>query len=137
MIKVVLDTNIWLSGLFWKGECYKLIEIAEKNTEIIITKEIISEIVDVLNREAKFQRFIENRNLAIKFLLKNILKISNLIIVKSKIDIIKEHPEDNRILEAAIDGKVNYIITYDNHLLKIKEYNGIKIIKPRDFFRIL
>ena len=76
-MKITLDTNVWLSAIFWEGEANKLIEKAEQNNfEIIITKEILSEIIEVLNRESKFQKFIEDRKQNIEELTRTILSIA-------------------------------------------------------------
>ena len=48
------------------------------------------------------------------------------------IDIVKEDPDDNRVLECALASKSEYILTYDNHLLNLKEFRNIKIIKPEE-----
>ncbi|MCX6750343.1 MAG: putative toxin-antitoxin system toxin component, PIN family [Candidatus Pacearchaeota archaeon] len=65
-MKVVLDTNVWLSGIFWDGEASKIIEKAEKkDIQIIISEDILSEIVNILNRESKFQKYILNLKLSI------------------------------------------------------------------------
>ena len=61
-MRAVIDANIWLSAIFWKGEANKIIELAiNKKFEIIITSDILTEITEVLNKETKFQKFIENR----------------------------------------------------------------------------
>lgn len=136
-MRIILDTNIWLSAIFWSGEANKLINIIKvKKLELIITKKILSEIIDVLNKESKFQKFIRDRNLVIKDLIRTILYTSKLIISNSELNIIKEHSSDNKILESAVDGKVDYLISYDNHLLKLKEYKNIKIITPQEFLGI-
>src|SRR3989344_2043204 len=62
-----------------------------------------------------------------------IITLSKIVEPKSKLDIIKEDPDDNKILECAVEGKVDYIISQDKHLLDIKEYKEIKIITPKDF----
>ena len=135
-MKVVLDTNIWLSGIFWNGEASKIIEKAEKkDIQIIISEDILSEIINVLNRESKFQKHILNLKSGIEDLLRTILSISTLIETKTKLDIIKADPKDNIILEAAIEGKVEYIISYDNHILNMIEFRGIKIISPGEFLK--
>ena len=137
-MRVVLDTNIWLSGIFWKGEAYKLIETClKKEIRIIVTQEILSEIACVLSKEAKFQEFIQNKQQSIEDLIRTILSISSLIESKIKLDIIKEHPQDNIILEAAIKGKADYIISYNSHILNISEFRKIKILNPQDFFKII
>lgn len=135
-MNIVLDTNIWLSGTFWEGEAYKFIkEIEKRKIKIIITKKILLELTDVLNKEAKFQKFIKNRKLAIESLLRTIISISSLVASKSNLKIIKEHPSDDKILESAIDGRADYIISYDNHLLKLKEFKNIKILTPAEFLK--
>ena len=137
-MKLVLDTNVWLSGIFWEGEASKIIEKTEKkNIQILISENILSEIVNVLNKESKFQKYILNLKLNIEEILRTILSISDLIETKTKLDLIKADPKDNIILEVALDGKAEYIISYDNHLLNMIEFRGIKIISPGEFLKII
>ena len=49
---------------------------------------------------------------------------------------LKMTPNDNKVLECAKDGKADYIITSDNHLLRLKEFEGIKIVSPGEFLKI-
>lgn len=135
-MKVVIDTNVWLSGIFWEGEASKIIEKAEKKEiQIIISEDILSEVTNVLNKESKFQKYMLNLKLSIEEILRTILSISNLIETQSKLEIIRADPKDNIILEAGLDGKVEYIISYDNHLLNMIEFRGIKIISPGEFLK--
>ncbi len=138
-MKVVLDTNIWLSGIFWQGNPYKIIKLAEqKKIEIVISRPIIEEIVEVLNRDSRFQKFIEDRKIAIKGLIETILFISTLINKpKTKINFVAEDPEDNKILEAAVEGNADCIVSGDRHLLDIGQFNTIKIMKARAFLESL
>lgn len=137
-MKVVLDINIWLSGLFWSGEANRIIELAEKRKiDVIISKEIILEITEVLNKEAKFQRFIKDRKQKIEDLIRTILTIGKLVDTTTKIEIIREHPADNIILELALDGKADYIISYNKHVLNLREFRGIKVVTPKEFLKIL
>jgi predicted nucleic acid-binding protein len=62
---------------------------------------------------------------------------STIIKPKTRLSIVKEDHDDNKIIECAVTGKADYIITKDKHLLKIKNYKGIKIITPREFLRIM
>ena len=65
--------------------------------------------------------------------------ISNSQVVEpsAKLNIIKEDSDDNKVLECAKEGKAEYIITNDNHLLKLKEFEGIRIITPAEFFKLI
>ena len=57
---------------------------------------------------------------------------------KRKVTIIKYKDDDNRILECALEGKAQYIISGDRkHLLPLKEYQGTKILSPADFLKLL
>ena len=61
----------------------------------------------------------------------------NLMEPKQKINVVKDDPDDNKVIECAIESSSDYIITYDKHLLRIKEYKGIKILKPEEILKII
>jgi len=67
------------------------------------------------------------------------LIIENSIIVKPtiKLDVVKDDPDDNKFLEAGVTGKANFIISQDKHLLKLGEYQGIKIVSLKEALLIL
>ena len=133
-MRTIMDTNVFVSGIFWEGNfCSQLIEKwKNKKFELVSSMEIIDELVKTL-RDFKIQMpdsMIEDwRNLIIE----------NSIIVEHtiKLDVIKEDPDDNKFLEAGITGKVDIIISQDKHLLKLKEYQGMKIISPEEALLIL
>ena len=136
-MKVVLDTNVWLSAIVWRGEATKIIDARiNREVEIIITKEILSEIVDILNR-TRFKEFIENKQEKIEDLIRVILSISTFIETKTKLDVVKKDPKDNIILEAGLDAKVDYLISYDDHLINMIEFNRIKILTPTEFLKLI
>jgi len=49
--------------------------------------------------------------------------------------VIKDDPEDNKFIEAAVDQAADLIVSGDQHLLKLREYQGIKIITPAEFLK--
>lgn len=137
-MRIVLDTNIWMSAIFWEGEASRIIEIAEKNKiDIFISEDIISEIINVLNKEAKFSKFLENKKQSINEVIRTILSIAKFLNPTSKLSVIKEHPSDNIILELALDCKAKCIISYNKHLLNIIEFRGMPIITPGEFIKRL
>ncbi|MEK6872247.1 MAG: putative toxin-antitoxin system toxin component, PIN family [Nanoarchaeota archaeon] len=133
-MRTIIDTNVFVSGIFWEGNfCSQIIEKwKNKNFELISSMEILDELVKTL-RYFKIQMsddMIEEwRNLIIK----------NSIIVEptTKIDIVKDDPDDNKFLEAGITGKVDMIISQDKHLLKLGEYQGIKIVTPKKALKLI
>ena len=62
-----------------------------------------------------------------------IVRNSMIVEPKEKIDAVKDDPKDDIFIETAVAGNVDYIISQDNHLLKLKEFRGIKIITPDEF----
>lgn len=129
---VVADTNIFISGIFWTGASYKFIRLAETNIiDVFISKEIISELVRVLKRDFDYP---DNK---IKTTIYSICLYAKMIELKNIPDVVKNDSSDNHILACALEADADYIITGDYHLLDIKEYSGIKIIKPEEFLEVL
>jgi len=68
--------------------------------------------------------------------MKEIVKESNIVSPKKPINIVSD-PDDNKFVEAAIEGNAQYIISQDKHLLSLRECQGIKIITPKEFLKIV
>lgn len=132
MIKVVLDTNIFVSSIFWRGNPYKIVEKAlDKKIKVYISIEIIKELEKILKRDFEVpEEYIERQ-------INLILEYSEIVEINIKTDVVKEDTEDNKIIECAVSTNADYIITGDNHLLKLKEYKGIKILSPAKFLNLL
>ncbi|MFH1585559.1 MAG: putative toxin-antitoxin system toxin component, PIN family [archaeon] len=136
-MKVTTDTNVLVSGTFWKGDSDDIINIIDSGKiELILSEELIGEYNDVINRDEIIEK-IEKKNLILNESVQKIIKDSTIVNPANSLDIIKEDPSDNIILECAIEGNVDYIITQDNHLLKIKEFKGIKIVTPSEFLKMV
>ena len=132
-MRVTLDTNVLVSATFWYGDSNEIIKKVEnKEFELVLSKAIIDEFVEVLNSE-EIQEKITNKNLEMKRTVQKIVSLSSIIEPRINLDVIKHDPNDNKVLECAKEGKVDFIISSDNHLLKLKNFEGIKIITPRDF----
>lgn len=126
-MRVVLDTNVFVSGIFWDGNFCSQIITKWKNRkfQLISSMEILDEFVNTLNNfkiQMPEKMIKEWRNFIIE----------NSIIVKPtiKLNIIKEDPDDNKFLEVGVAGKANLIVSQDKHLLKLINYQGIKIVNP-------
>src|SRR3989344_5670817 len=131
MIRVVLDSNIFISSIFWSGSPYEVFKRGILgNYKIVISSEILNEVVDKLRYKFKFPE--EN----ILNLVDILLTHSEMIQTKSKLDIVRDK-EDNKIVECAFDGNADYIVTGDSDLLVLEKFENIKIIKANEFLRIL
>ena len=135
-MKVVLDTNVLVSGTFWTGDSFKILRrIDLKEIILVLSKELLDEYDETIHKEEIFEK-IENKNLIINKIIKRVIEDATIVSSEKKFDIIKEDLDDNRVLECAVEGRVDYIITQDSHLLKLNEFEGIKIITPGEFLEI-
>jgi len=136
-MKITVDTNVLISATFWYGDSERIIEkIESKDIELVLSKEIIEEFARVLNyRDIKEK--IKNKNLEIKRTVEKIISISKIVEPLEKLNIVNEDPDDNKILECAKSGEVDFIISNDNHLLKLKEFENIKIITSKMLIDII
>ncbi len=128
-MKAVLDTNIFISGIFWKGASNKVILNWKEGKFMLVTSlGTLSELIKVL-KDFKIKLPDEMIREWIDLIVRN----SIIVEPKEKIAIVKDDPKDNIFVETAIAGNVDYIVSQDNHLLKLKEFRGIKIITPEEF----
>ena len=132
-MKVVLDTNIFISGIFWEGSSNKVIlNWKEGKFTLVTSLESVSEIIKVL-KDFKIKLSDE----MIKEWIDLIIRNSIIVEPKERINIVKDDPKDNIFIETAVAGNADYIISQDNHLLKLKEFRRIKIITPEEFLKLL
>ena len=128
-MKIVLDTNVFISGIFFHGPPAQILEAWKKSKiQIVLSKEIIEE----------YQRVAET--LAEKFPEVDISSIIELITIYCEIidtngiEVFEfEDPDDNKFIECAIASNTKLIVSGDKHLLKINGYQEIVVHKPREF----
>lgn len=131
MIKIVLDANVFISALFWKGAPYQMVQKIIKGEILNFTSpQILQEIKEKLL--IKFELPPEK----VKEFLEIIVFNSKIIRPEKEVDIVRKDPKDNKIIECALGAKAPFIISGDKHLLEIKEYRGIRIISPKEFLSI-
>ena len=130
---LTFDTNVLLSATLWDGSVAQklLFELIRNNIKIYSSPFIINEYQTILNRDFDFSTE------EISEIMDKVLSFIVLITPKIKVDVVKDDPKDNPIIECALESKSNYIITYDKHLLNLKEYKKIRIIKPEEARSIL
>jgi len=137
MKSLVLDTNVIVSGTFWTGICFRILELIGKNKfKMVVSYSILEEYERIINSS----EILDKTTLIQKARVNSLNQIlQNAIVVEPKqsLDIVTDDKDDNKFIEAAIEGLASYIITQDKHLLKIKEYKGIKIITPEEFYELV
>lgn len=126
--RIVIDSNVWLSGLIFGGNPGKILELFINESIVVFTsEELLSEISRIVIK--KFPLFVPKLTLLIASIRKDALCVklgSNTITVCRDSD-------DNKVLETATIGNCDYIISGDNDLLSLNNYQGIKIVTPAQF----
>jgi putative PIN family toxin of toxin-antitoxin system len=133
MLKVVLDTNVLISAILFGGKPRQILEKAIRGEiRLCLSEPILEELKGVLQR-SKFDYSPE----MIQFILTELTGIADVVNPSEMIDLVLEDPDDNRILECAVEAGANYIITGDIHLLKLSRYRNIGVLNAAAFLETL
>ena len=136
MIRITVDTNVLVSATFWYGASYRIIELVEQGkVELVLSEAIIQEFSAVLEYE-EIKTKVVNKGLLMLRTVEKLVSMSKIVVPAIKIAVVKEDPDDDKILECAVAGDVNYLISKDNHLLRIVKYGKIKIVSPEEFLKL-
>lgn len=139
MIRAVVDTNILISALITKKpsspvQVYNLIK--SENFLLITSPTILEELEDVISRE-EIIKLHQKTPKQRKEILKEIVETSYIVPGLVSVEVVKEDPDDDKFIAAAIEGRADYVVSGDKPLLNIKQYHGIQVISPADFVNLL
>ena len=132
-MRVVLDTNVVVSGLNFPGNERLVLELALRGRfELYLSSFILEEIAGVLGRKFGWD---EDR---VSEAPRTLEKAASVIEPRRLPDVIAANEADNRILECAVEAAADYLITGDRrHLLPLEEYRGAKILNAPRFLSVL
>lgn len=136
---IVLDTNILISAAFGIKNTIpdKIHQALIKQEFILITSpEILQEIEEVLSRK-KIILITKMTKAEIKKFLQDLIDIAFIVPGNVVVQAVHKDPDDDKFIATAIEGKADYIVSGDKHVLNMKEYQNIKIISPKDFLRLI
>jgi len=136
--KIIIDTNVWISAIFWGGKPRKIIKLwvndiktGQENIKIYLTNSILKEIIQKIKKIAK----------EIKLDKRKIVKWVHLIEKRTifvnpvkKVNICRDK-KDNKFLEAVLEAQADYLITGDKDLLTLEKFKKTQIIKPAQFLK--
>lgn len=127
--RVVLDSNVIISAVVYKGKPRIILDLAfEQRIETITSPALLVEVMEVLAK--KFQLLKEELDL-INEEIENDFEI---IHPRTALHLVRDE-DDNRVLEAALEGDCDYIISGDEDLLNLGQFKNIKIVTPDEFLR--
>ena len=124
--KVVIDTNVFLSGLFFGGNPEKILRLWQAGRiEVLLSPELAAEIILKTKKFNQEQKFLEEWAYILNYDTTHLL-------VKETVSLCRD-PKDNMLLSLAKQSKADYLITGDKDLLSLKTLAHTHILTPREF----
>lgn len=133
-MKIVVDTNVWVSGLLWKGSPARLLRLAESGRiDIWSSDAIIAEFERVLGYkriQQQLQKLQLDQSEVMKFAQSLMVVVEQPIIISGRI---ATDPDDDIFLSCALTAGAQYLVSGDRHLLNLREWHSIQIVTVNDF----
>jgi putative PIN family toxin of toxin-antitoxin system len=134
-VRVVADTNVYVSALLWTGISHRLLRLAEEGElTLVTTPAIMEELREVLGRP-KFRLRIRDLQTTVAELMESLLSVVEVIPDFAIEPVIKRDPDDDKILACAIAAQADWLVSGDDHLLSLRRYKAIPIVTPSQFSR--
>ena len=132
-MKVVLDTNVFISSVFFGGQPGKILAAwRDGKIMLVLSTEILEEYIEVLHRLEKLYPPVEADPI-----IALVLADSEIISVPPLNGPVSSDPDDDKFIACALKSGANLIISGDKHLLAVSDYRGIKVVKPSEFLKEL
>lgn len=125
-MRVVFDTNIFIAAALKGGFSEDILKMASSNiVTLICSEDILNELFEKLT-----DKFEWNKRNA-EFFVETIKDISEMTKTEEKLSVITRDPNDNKVLECAVSGKADLIVSSDQDLIKLKKFQNIAIVHPK------
>lgn len=128
MIRVVLDTNVYISALMFGGLPGLLLDLALVQSFLVL---ISPALLEELDEKLRVKFGITSEDMAIVHT--RLETFTEIVRPTISLQVVEDDPDDDRVLECAIQGRADFIVTGDRHLLKLSTYKGIPILTVRQF----
>jgi putative PIN family toxin of toxin-antitoxin system len=127
--RIVADTNVLVSGLGWAGPCAQILDaVTDGRLQLVSSPALLSELRRVLAYPKLAQAIDDPAGLAA------LIEALAVVVAPTRtINTITDDEDDNRVLEAAVTGTVQYVISGDRHLLDLGSFQQIPILRPAAF----
>lgn len=138
-MRAVLDTNTLVSAVIKpEGKPAQIYQHAALTFELVCSAFILREVADVLPRphiQKRYAALVTPPRQA-QFLA-HVRSLATVVDVHTTLDVVKDDPPDNQVLACAKDGHAAYVVTGNKHLLALQVFEGIKIVTPDEFLKVL
>jgi len=134
MHRVVLDTNILVSGIGWAGAPGRIIsKWIEGKLILVESPALLNEFLEVI-RDEKFD-FLDRED--IDEFYRILVERADVVEPAFRVDIIRDDDTDNRVIECALAGRAGFIISGDLHLLRLGGFAGVRVVTARQMNEIM
>ncbi len=132
-MRIVLDTNVALSALLWRGTPYRLLQAIrrQEHVQLFASAALLAELGEVLTRPVLAKRLALIGRAAHE-VLADYSDAVELVMPLSIPPIIAADPDDDQVIAAAATAEADLIISGDRHLLALGTHQGIRIITPAE-----
>ena len=128
-MRIVLDTNVFVSGIFFSGPPYQILKAwRDGKVQPLVSPSILDEY-----RRIAAELTLQFRDVDLRPFLDLLTIQAEIVLAPDLPPVIHDDPSDDKFLEAAVAGRASCIVSGDKHLLKLFEFQGIHILKPKDF----
>lgn len=136
-MRAVIDTNVLISGLLWHGAPHRLLERVRGGELVLITSPaLLAELAEVIGR-AKFGVIFERSNTSQERILDELQRMMEVIKPPSLQKPVCRDPDDDEVLALGIAAQADLIVSGDEDLLALKEYQGIRIVNPAEALSLI
>jgi putative PIN family toxin of toxin-antitoxin system len=130
-MKLVLDTNVVISGLLWSGNPRQILDAARVGrVELFTSRPLLEELTTVLERR-KFEGKITASGLPVDAIVDRYAVLARLVRPEPTKRIVAD-PDDDVVIGTALAAKADWIVSGDGHLLELRDYQGIRILAAAD-----
>ncbi len=132
-MRIVLDTNVYVSAILFGGKPQQVLDTAiSRRAEVFVSDAIVSEIEDVLRRP-KFSLTAE----FVRSVMAEVTALTHWVAPVRHVSATKEDPADNDVIDCAVEARAEYVVSGDAHLLRLGEFEGIRIVDADTFLRLM
>jgi len=131
-VRAVIDTNVLISAIFWTGSPKRLLNRVRRGEVTLVTSRVLlDELKEILVRPDKPFKLTEEEADRVVKAMQNVAEV---VETQSQVRVCRDE-KDNKVLECAVDGRAEWIITGDAHLLELQSFKNVRIVTVAEFLR--
>jgi len=137
-VRIVLDTNVVLSALLWRGTPYRLFQTIrrQEHAQLFTSAALLGELGEVLIRPVP-QKRLALLGRAAHEVLADYIDAVELVTPLATPPVIAADPDDDQVIAAAVAAEVDLIVSGDHHLLALGTHRGIRVVTPVEAIKII